>query len=87
MPKSSAKFPSAGLKPDAPHDTLRSMGVIAAMSSHFRHGAQLRGLSGEPGGKCVRSVSSAEFDCGNPDGGRSGDDSVGLDIESDVVGL
>lgn len=51
MPNSSANFPSAGLKPDAPHDTLRSIGVMAIISSHFRHGGQFRGFSGEPGGK------------------------------------
>lgn len=87
MPKSSAKFPSAGLNPDAPHDTLRSMGVMAAMSSHFRQGDQLRGFSGEPGGKCVRSLpSEAECNCGADVEVRSGDDSVGLDMGSEVRG-
>lgn len=45
-PKSCRKLDDAGENPDAPQDTERSIGVIAATMIHFRQEGQFRGFSG-----------------------------------------
>lgn len=47
------KSAEAGEKPDAPQETLRSMGMMAAIMSHLRSGGQFLGSSGSLGAKAM----------------------------------
>lgn len=59
-PKSLSKSPATGLKPLAPQDTLRSMGMMEATIIHFRSVGQFRGSSGSSGPKTTIFVAASE---------------------------
>lgn len=44
---------AAGEKPEAPQETLRSMGMMAATMSHLRSAGQFLGSSGSVGAKAM----------------------------------